>query len=256
MTRMKKNEINDSEVDAGTVVLGEVNSSPGDAVCKFLFRCKKDGQDFLGQAGIDVSSRSLRVEVFNRSYYTRFPLPEEQVRGMLENKIIMLLSAMRKIPDLIVSVIGLLLKKNEPVAVCETADEPVDAAPELHQIYERLNQEYFEGKVDAKIQWARNTYGQNRRSVRFGSYDHKKKLIRINPRLRQDFVPAQVLELTIYHEMCHQFSPPFSHKGKRLAHHAEFRQKEREYKHYRPVKQWERQNWKKLMAPAGNEGEN
>lgn len=250
MTPMKKSENSGLSVDTGTVVLGDVNTSPGDSGYKFLFRCKKDGQDFLGQAGIDVSARSFRVEVFNRNYYARFPLPEERVRMELENKILKLLSAVKKIPDLIVTVIRSLLKQDKQEVVAVFDDEPHEETLELQQIYDRLNQEYFEGKVDARIQWARNTLGQNRRSVRFGSYDHKKKLIRINPRLRQEFVPAQVLELTVYHEMCHQYAPPFQRKGKRLAHHAEFRQKEKAYKHYRPVKQWEKQNWKKLMAPV------
>ncbi len=247
---MKKREIEQKRLDAGSVVLGEINLPVTESVsvCKFLFRCKKDGFDFLGQAGIDIGARSFRVEVFNRSYYSRFELPEEQVRSVLENKILARLFEMENISEPFVSVIRFLLE--EPQAAPCVHDTPEGGiTPELQQLYDQLNKEYFAGKIDAKIQWGRNILSQNRRSVRFGSYDYKKKLIRINPRLKQDFVPLQILEHTVYHEMCHQFLPPFKRQGKRLAHHAEFRQKEREYKFYRMVKQWERQHWKKLMAP-------
>lgn len=237
------------DIELGAVALGDVGRfSESTPVGKLLFRCKKDGFDYLGQAGIDVREPSLRIEVFNGNYYTRFESPKDAVHSALESRILVLLSGSEKIPASYVSAIRSLVEKRTPTAPV-TLDAPDEKVPELQDLLDRLNREYFAGKVDARIQWGRNTLGQNQRSVRFGSYDFKKKLIRINPRLRQDFVPVQVLELTVYHEMCHQALPPFRHQGKRLAHHAQFKQKEREYKFYRMVKQWEKQYWRKLMAP-------
>lgn len=240
------------KLDAGSIVLGKFDFPVMEIglICKFLFRCKKDNFDFLGQAGIDIGARSLRVEVFNKNYYTCFESAEEQVHSDLENKILVRLFEMENISEPLASVIGFLLGQKETQIAPDIGDTPESSETlELQQLYDRLNQEYFGGKIDAKIQWGRNTLNQNSRSVRFGSYDFKKKLIRINPRLKQDFVPLQILEHTVYHEMCHQFLPPFRRQGKRIAHHAEFKQKEKEYKFYGMVKKWERQHWKKLMAP-------
>ena len=249
---MRNEAFKNTEVDTGTVVLGDADRLMDLSIIgKFLFRCKKDGFDYLGQAGLDVREPSFRVEMFNKNYYAQFETPREEVHCALENKILLHISGIKNIPESYVSVARSLLEQKSlietaPVVVPPQNDEK---APELQLLFDSLNHEYFAGKVSAKIQWGRNTLSQNRRSVRFGSYDFKNKLIRINPRLRQDFVPLQILELTVYHEMCHQYLPPFKQGGKRLAHHAEFKKKEKEYKFYGMVKQWERQHWRKLMAP-------
>ena len=251
---MKKNPIKDKEVDTGTLVLGDIDrSTESFPVRKFLFRCKKDGFAYLGQAGIDAREPSFQIEMFNGNYFARFESPREEVHSALENKILVQLSRMENIPADYVSVIRSLLEQKNPAENAPALPCPPEESLLLQRLLGSLNHEYFDGKIDAQIQWGRNTLSQNRRSVRFGSYDFKNKLIRINPRLGQDFVPLQVLELTIYHEMCHQFVPPFKQSGKRLAHHAEFKKKEREYKFYSIVKQWERQHWKKLMAPHSSQ---
>jgi len=91
---------------------------------------------------------------------------------------------------------------------------------------------------------------KNLTSFRFGSYDPEKKLIRIHPRLQQYFVPLSVLELTVYHEMCHQWAPMKRKKGMWVAHHPQFKRKEREYCFYDEALSWEKKNWKKLMGPT------
>ena len=50
-------------------------------------------------------------------------------------------------------------------------------------MFERLNREYFNGKIQATVKWGRDVKTQNKRGFRYGSYDENKKLIRIHPRL-------------------------------------------------------------------------
>ena len=100
------------------------------------------------------------------------------------------------------------------------------------------------------MKWGKNVNKKNLTSFKFGSYDPEKKLIRIHPRLQQDFVPRPVLELTMYHEMCHQWAPMKRKKGMWVAHHPQFKQKEREYRFYEEARTWEKKNWKKLMRPV------
>jgi len=90
----------------------------------------------------------------------------------------------------------------------------------------------------------------NLTSFRFGSYDPEKRLIRIHPRLQQGFVPLSVLELTVHHEMCHQWAPMKRERGMWIAHHLQFKEKEREYRFYDEARSWEKENWKRLMGPA------
>jgi hypothetical protein len=35
-----------------------------------------------------------------------------------------------------------------------------------------------------------------------------------------------------------------------IAHHPQFKKKEREYRFYGEARSWEKENWKKLMGPA------
>jgi len=35
-----------------------------------------------------------------------------------------------------------------------------------------------------------------------------------------------------------------------IAHHSQFKEKEREYRFYDEARSWEKKNWKKLMRPA------
>ncbi|MBI4389738.1 MAG: SprT-like domain-containing protein [Nitrospinae bacterium] len=240
-------------MDLGKVVLGQGGPVPEkDPAYRLLFRCRKNGFDYLGQLRVDSGATSAGVEVFNENYYAHFEKPSELVRRALEQAVLGAAARHNTLPEPFASIARSRLGAGTAVEKPETppAEGPAIAGPvRLQDLYDRLNREYFDGKIDAGIQWARNTRGRNRRSFRFGSYDPRKKLIRINPRLQRPSVPLTVVELTVYHEMCHQLLPPFRHGGKRHTHHAEFRKKEREYKFYTEAKRWEKQHWRQLMAP-------
>ena len=75
----------------------------------------------------------------------------------------------------------------------------------------------------------------------------------MHPRLKQSLVPIYVLEFTLYHEMCHQFAPSYKRNGSWQSHHSEFRKKEKEYKNFKDARNWEKNNWHKLLLPANEE---
>ena len=124
---------------------------------------------------------------------------------------------------------------------------------DINSIFDRLNDEYFNGKIKATVKWGRDVKTKNKTGFRYGSYDENKKLIRVHPRLKQDFVPVHVLELTIYHEMCHQFAPSYKKNGSWQSHHPEFKKKEKEYKNFKEARNWEKNNWHKLLLPTNEE---
>ncbi len=242
-----------STINTGNVVFGKWSQSEENgARYKIIFCCRKSGFDYLGQIQIIPGEAKLKVELFNESFFERFDAGRGDVQAALESKVLTVLLRRTNIPDSCRSIVRAFLSEKRALKV-DIAFKDVDlemGKDNLEAIYENLNRRYFNGGLSAEIQWGKDRKTPNRRSFSFGSYDLKKKLISIHPRLRQEFVPIIVLELTIYHEMCHQFHPPFNSNGQQRSHHESFKQKEREYSHYREAMAWEKANWIKLLIPA------
>ena len=215
-----------------------------------LFRCRKDGFDYMGQIKIDLQSFIVKVEIFNKNYFNYFNVSLSNVTLALEKILFTKLLLEKSIPEILRETAFSLLKNNEvereqPPNLDLIKDHKVN----LKEIFDKLNAEYFKSEIKANIKWGKKVHKKNLTSFRFGSYDPKKKLIRIHPRLQQDFVPISVLELTVYHEMCHQWAPIRRERGMWIAHHPQFKEKEREYSFYNEARSWEKDNWKKLMRP-------
>ncbi|MCB1037608.1 MAG: hypothetical protein KDD47_27500 [Acidobacteria bacterium] len=103
---------------------------------------------------------------------------------------------------------------------------------DLAALFEALNQEFFAGRIEAAITWGKSLpkrppRSADRRTLRLGSYDGRRKLIRIHRALDDPKVPAAVIETVIYHEMLHADLPPVVAGGRRRFHTPEFRRRER-----------------------------
>lgn len=113
------------------------------------------------------------------------------------------------------------------------------------------------------ITWGRR--GQGTRSIRFGSYDFDRKLIRIHPALDRDWVPRYFISFIVYHELLHALFPPRladdtpitsaaasskrSREGRkrRLIHTPEFVAMERRFVHYDKAMRWEAANLQRIL---------
>ncbi len=238
----------------GNLILGngkEVMSEPPGF--HLLFRCRKNGHDFLGQIQLPSDGMTLKLEMFNKHYFTLFEEPEETILDSLEAVLLKKIAAFERVPEAYRSAAKGLLdeRKKHPQPAEQAEDAPADAQEkDITAIFDRLNAEYFNGRIEATVEWGRDSKTKNRSSFRFGSYDASKKRIRLHPRLDQDFVPQCVLELTLYHEMCHQWVPPVKRNGVWQDHSPEFKKKEKEYKFYKEAKKWEKLNWVKFLAPV------
>ena len=213
-----------------TLKLGKIEYFPKKRI---LFQCKKNGSIFLGQVKLCPIETGIVVELFNKSFWEQTS-NKKDVLKLLEENLLKLLETSDKIPADERKKISSIWKRQNHIA-SETKKIIFDECQEknLTTLFNCLNDEYFGNKVEAQIEWGKGYRRGSRRSFRFGSYDIKKKRIRINPALKQEFVPHYVLELTVFHEMCHQFVPPIKSKGKWRFHHQEFKKKEREYRFYR-----------------------
>jgi hypothetical protein len=121
---------------------------------------------------------------------------------------------------------------------------------DLPTIFERLNQQYFDGGIKARLRWGKRYGGRAiiRRSVRLGSYYDKEKVITINPILDQAMVPLICLERVLFHEMGHQkFAGAKTASGKNSYHSKEFYAFEKNYPFLKEADLWISANLPRLL---------
>ncbi len=115
------------------------------------------------------------------------------------------------------------------------------ACIDLQELYDRVNAEYFEDKIDVPIAWFPAPRYRRFRHITFGVYDRTTPIIRINRILDQSSVPLPFVEFIVYHEMLHAVCKSLlDTRGRLLVHTAEFRRLEKQHKYYPFAKEWER----------------
>jgi hypothetical protein len=118
----------------------------------------------------------------------------------------------------------------------------------LTEIFEHLNERYFQGGVRAAIGWGRCPGRRRRKSIRLGVYDHQTREIRVHPSLDQPAVPRFFVEFIVFHEMLHQVVPSSHGPGRRVHHPRAFRDREKAFPHFDAALRWERDNLRVLLA--------
>lgn len=119
----------------------------------------------------------------------------------------------------------------------EAVGEHHDLQPMLDKWRKRLGEE---GLAEVVITWGR--YGRGQRTIRFGSYDFDRKLIRVHPALDQKWVPEYFVEFIVYHELLHAVHPPKKESSRRVVHTDEFRAMEERFPRFEEAMDWERAN--------------
>ncbi len=136
----------------------------------------------------------------------------------------------------------------DPAAGPRAPAPPKGRHHDLQAIFDRLNAEYFDGRIVARIGWGRWPGRRRRRSMKMGAYDHEARLIRVHPALDQAWVPEYYVAYVVYHEMLHQIVP-VERRGRRIVHHTpRFRALERRYAHAEAAEAWEAENFDRLLA--------
>ena len=232
----------------------QMGTSNSDALTR-MFTLKKKGMDYVAQVRVLSGSPIVRIEVFNKSYFEEFDQPEALVRDYLTEKVLGRLLKEKELPEEVKDLIQEHIEYQERLSEKKETLLISGNDRDLDKIFKRFNNEYFSNQIQAKIRWGRDVKSRNKSGFRYGSYDEQKRIIRIHPRLKQDFVPIFVLELTIYHEMCHQYAPSYKRNGVWQSHHPEFKKKEREYKNFKEARKWEKHNWHRLLLPSEENSE-
>lgn len=108
-----------------------------------------------------------------------------------------------------------------------------------------------------QITWGKRANTPSRRSIRLGSMDEKRALIRIHPVLDHPWVPPHVIEFVIWHELCHYVRPPLSADVARATsdhrvHHRAFRALEARYPQMEAAETWIRRHIDDLLQHAAS----
>jgi len=103
----------------------------------------------------------------------------------------------------------------------------------LQEMYNTLNNEYFDGKLDLRISWFGRGETIPKTRITFGSYNPKLKLIKVNRLLDKDDIPEYFVRYIVYHEMLHNAVPPKKkRRGTHHIHHREFKEREKVFSDY------------------------
>ena len=117
------------------------------------------------------------------------------------------------------------LEKMRRHRIIPIATNPRGETFHLGEIFEELNQKYFDGHL------ARPHLGWSVRRWRrqFGCYDPGPNLILLNPRLDRARVPRCAVEYVLYHEMLHVKHPTRRSGCGLISHSPEFRREEKRF---------------------------
>jgi hypothetical protein len=103
------------------------------------------------------------------------------------------------------------------------------AVYDLEEIFKRVNDRYFKGRMEKPIL----TWNKIPTSTKFGHYISSSDTLMISITLDAADVPQYVLDQVMHHELLHKQLGVKMVNGRRIAHTAEFRSKERRFKNYR-----------------------
>lgn len=132
--------------------------------------------------------------------------------------------------------------------------QPVGTVLDLREVVRELNERCFEGRLKVRVTWGRAT-GETahhcRRSrtssLELGSYSYEDRLIRLHRVLDRPEVPRYVIESVVFHELLHAAISPVVRNGRRYFHTAEFRRRERQFRHFERADRWVRENLQSLL---------
>src|SRR5258708_24053833 len=120
---------------------------------------------------------------------------------------------------------------------------------DLLTVFDDINQRYFDGTINALITWGKRptTRVPKRKTIKLGSYSVVDKLIRVHPSLDRKWVPRYFVAYIVYHEMLHHVIPASRGLSRVNFHPPEFKEREREFRHFERALAWEKRHVGRLL---------
>lgn len=118
---------------------------------------------------------------------------------------------------------------------------------DLAPLFERLNREHFQGRLQALVRWSPKPGGlSTHRTLKLP--EGPRHVITIGQLYDHPEVPVFAVEGVLFHEMLHIEYPPIGEGLRRQVHHAAFRRAERAFPGYLAWKDWERHQAPRLLG--------
>lgn len=125
----------------------------------------------------------------------------------------------------------------------------------LKPIYDALNAQYFEGRLDLSLTWFGTPHRKRRARITFGQYLSGLRLIKMHRMLDDPFFPDYFVAFVLYHEMLHSVVPGVTDaRGRFCFHGRAFKERERLFEHYKKAISWERENKAKIFGTSTGYG--
>jgi hypothetical protein len=120
---------------------------------------------------------------------------------------------------------------------------------DLLALFNDANHRYFGGSINALVTWGKraNAAKGQRKTIKLGSYSGVDRLIRVHPGLDQKWVPRYFVGYIVYHEMLHHVIPGSRGLGRVNLHPPEFKERERQFRHFQRALDWERRHVGRLL---------
>ena len=121
---------------------------------------------------------------------------------------------------------------------------------DLNVLYHRVVREHFDKDPKLTITWGRwGRPGSPLKSIRLGSFDARRGIVRVHPILDRPAVPEWVVAYIIFHELLHDHLPPLVRRGKKTAvHHDAFCERERQHPDHDRFEAWVDSTLSRLMS--------
>ncbi len=118
---------------------------------------------------------------------------------------------------------------------------------DLTASFQRVNADYFQGTLEARVTWSARTGGLSTHSVVEDAKGEAYHLITISRGYDHASVTPEILDGVMYHECLHIAVPPETRNGRRVVHGRAFRLRERQYRHYSLWTTWHRHELPKII---------
>jgi hypothetical protein len=120
---------------------------------------------------------------------------------------------------------------------------------DLLGLFDDISERYFSGTMNVLITWGKRptTKAKKRKTIKLGSYSAVDRLIRVHPALDQKWVPRYFVAYIVYHEMLHHVIPGSRGLGRVNLHPPEFKEREKEFRHFERVLAWEKRHVARLL---------
>jgi hypothetical protein len=120
---------------------------------------------------------------------------------------------------------------------------------DLLALFNDINDRYFGGNINALVTWGKRptVAKSHRKTIKLGSYSGVDRLIRVHPGLDRNWVPRYFVAYIVYHEMLHHVIPGSRGLGRVNLHPPEFKERERQFRHFERALEWERRHVGRLL---------